>query len=158
MSVLKVKKVVKDIDDIYRANPGDAGLDLRASGKWVVDLDSEKKEIEQASYVLKPSERILVKTGIHVAIPKNHFGSIRDRSGLAFKSGLHTLGGVIDEGYRGEIGVVLVNMSSKDYEIKKNERIAQIILQPYSAVPIEHVEELEETERGEGGYGKSGKH
>ena len=153
---IKIKRVA-DVEPINYANEGDAGIDLRASGKWIVDLDSDKKEIEQESYELKPSERILVKTGIIAEIPKGFWGNIRDRSGLAFNHGIHTIGGVIDETYRGEIGIIIVNSSKKNYVISKNERIAQMIITPYIAADIAHVEELTESGRAAGGFGSTGK-
>lgn len=156
--ILKIKKLKADIDNIKFANEGDAGLDLRASGHFTTNLDFavEKKEIENEFYYLEPGERVLVKTSIIAEIPKGHFGSIRGRSGLALNFGIQVLGGVIDEAYRGEIGVILVNTGKKPYQIKKNERIAQMIIQPYTKVEIQHHEELNETERS-AGFGSSGK-
>jgi len=91
-----VKKLNPDIDHVKYANEGDAGIDLRASGVFVINLDSDKKEITEDSYELKPGERILIKTGIATAIPPGFFGSIRDRSGVAFKHGIKTLASVRD--------------------------------------------------------------
>jgi|SRR3989344_307770 len=155
---LKVKSIVDGIDKISYSREGDASMDLRASGVWVIDLDSEKKEIISDEYEIKINERILIKTGIKVAIPQGYFGSIRDRSGLGFKEGLTTIGGVIDETYRGEIGVILFNTSKKPYKLTKNERVAQLIIQKYEKVDIEYVDELDETNRSQEGFGSSGKH
>ena len=155
--VLKIKRVVDHVEKVSYSKEGDAGIDLRASGRWVVELDSEKKEIEQDSYDLNPSERILIKTGIIAEIPKGFWGNIRDRSGLAFSHGIHILGGVVDETYRGEIGVVVVNSSKNRYMINKNDRIAQMIIVPYAAAEIVHSEDLTETSRGANGFGSSGK-
>lgn len=157
MVKLKIKKIDKSVEDNTYANPGDAGIDLRASGKFVIGLDSDKKEISSEEYTIEPSERILVKTSIEMEIPAGYFGSIRDRSGLAMKNGLHCLAGVIDETYRGEVGVVLVNTSKKPYVIKKNDRIAQIIIQPYVRADVEFVDSLEDSKRGIGGFGSSGR-
>lgn len=154
---LQIKKVA-EIDDVDYQKPGDAGIDLRASGNFVINLDGENQEITQESYVLQPQERILIKTGIKVKIPKGHWGNIRDRSGLAFKHGLHHLAGVIDETYRGEIGVVVVNLSSKAFTVQKNDRIAQMVITPYAIPNISYVDTLEESDRGETGFGNSGKH
>jgi len=156
MPTLRVKHLT-DLDKINYSRDGDAALDLRASSKFVINLDEEKKEIEQDSYLINPGERILVKTGIQVAIPKNHWGNIKDRSGNAFNHGIHVLGGVIDENYRGEIGVVLVNLSKKEFKINKNDRIAQMIISEYKKVDIEHVDELDETNRNKDGFGSTGK-
>lgn len=157
--ILKIKKLKPEIDNIKFINEGDAGIDLRASGHFTTNLDFavEKKEIENEFYYLEPGERVLVKTGIIAKIPKGHFGSIRGRSGLALNNGIQILGGVIDEAYRGEIGVILINTGKKPYQIKKNERIAQMIIQPYTKVEIQHHEELNKTERSDAGFGNSGK-
>lgn len=153
---IKVKSL-SDVDKISYSRDGDAAIDLRASGKWIVDLDNEKKELEQDNYDIKPNERILIKTGLQVAIPKGCWGEIKTRSGHALNNGLNVLGGVIDENYRGEIGVILFNHGNKSFKISKNDRIAQMIISEYKRVKIEHVEELEETNRNISGFGSSGK-
>ncbi len=150
-------KYVRDVEHVKYAREGDAALDLRATNTWIVELDSTQKEIQQESYVLKPNERILIKTGVVLAIPKGNWGSIRDRSGLALNNGLHCLGGVIDENYRGEICVVLINLGTKEIQLKKNDRVAQIIIQPYTRVTTTTVNEHETTMRGEQGFGSTGK-
>lgn len=158
MEKLKVKNISNEIIDIGYSRDGDAGIDLRASGIWTVKLDQiENEEINSESYFIEPGERILVKTGIKVAIPKNHYGHIKDRSGLALKNGIHVLAGVIDENYRNEIGVVLINLGSKMYKISKNEKIAQMIIKKYEKMDIEYVNELDETNRNLSGFGSSGK-
>ncbi len=154
---IQVQSSSNGVDKIKYSRVGDAGIDLRASGEFIVDLDNKKEEIKSDEYIIKSGERILVKTGVKIALPNGYWGNIRDRSGLAFKHGLHTLAGVIDETYRGEIGVVLVNLGKKDYTIKKNERIAQLIISPYIQANIEYVEELQDSVRGEKGFGSSGK-
>lgn len=153
---LKIKSLIEGIDEVQYAKKGDAGIDLRASGVWVIDLDGEKEEIVADEYIIKPGERILIKTGIIMAIPNGYWGNIRDRSGLAYKHGLHTLAGVIDETYRGEIGVPIINLGKHDYKITKNDRIAQIIMTPYITGGIEYVEELDETIRGGNNFGSTG--
>jgi dUTP pyrophosphatase len=154
---IKIRKLSRDIQPIGYAKQGDAGIDLRASGRWVVDLDSDKREIEQETYELKPMERILVKAGIEIEIPNGFWGNIRDRSGIAFNHGIHALAGVVDESYRGEIGVVIVNLGKKNFMISKNDRIAQMVITPYSAVDISYEEELQESQRGRDGFGSSGR-
>ena len=136
---------------------GDAAIDLRASGEWAVNLDDEMKEIKSEKYEIMPGERILIKTGVKIEIPKGYWGNIRDRSGLALKHGLHVLAGVIDENYRGEIGVVMLNLGKKSYVIEKDERIAQMIISPYEKVELIEDEELTQTVRGDGAFGNSGK-
>lgn len=152
---LKVKSN-SNIDKINYSRDGDAAVDLRASGKWIIDLDNEKKELEQDYYEIKPNERILIKTGIQVAIPEGCWGEIKTRSGHAFNNGLNVLGGVIDENYRGEIGVILVNHSNNIFKVNKNDRVAQMIISEYKKVKIEYVDELGDTNRNLGGFGSSG--
>ncbi len=121
-----------------------AGMDLRAN------LDE--------SIVLKPLERRLIPTGLHIALPEGYEAQVRPRSGLALKHGITVLNtpGTIDADYRGEIGVVLVNLSDKDFVVNDGERIAQMIIARYEKVVFSEVEVLDETERGEGGYGHTG--
>lgn len=150
-------RLLSNIDNVSYSKDGDAAIDLKASGRWVIDLDYEKKELDQNSYLMKPNERILVKTGIEVAIPKGCWGNIKGRSGHAFHNGIHVLGGVIDENYRGEVGVILVNLSQKPFEVNKNDRVAQMIISEYKKVKIEHVKELDNTNRNKDGFGSTGK-
>jgi len=113
----------------------------------------------ESPILLKPMQRILIKTGLFIALPNNYEGQIRPRSGLAFKHGLTVLNspGTIDADYRGEIGVLLVNLSTDDYVIEDGTRIAQMVIAPYTKVTFNSVEELSETHRGAGGFGSTGK-
>ena len=154
--VLKIRYTANGLEPVKYAKEGDAGIDLRASGRWIIDLDSENKEIEQPSYELKPMERVYVKTGVEMEFPKGFWGNIRDRSGLALNHGLHSLGGVVDETYRGEIGVILINLGGKPHVIKKNDRIAQMVITPYASVEIVNDNNLSETHRGKDGFGSTG--
>ena len=122
-----------------------AGMDLRA------DLDSP--------VTLKPMERLLIPTGLYVEIPAGHEGQIRPRSGLAIKHGITVLNspGTIDADYRGEIKVILVNLSNDSFTIENGERICQFVLAKFEQVTWEQVEVLEESTRGEGGFGHTGK-
>lgn len=121
-----------------------AGMDLRAN----ISED----------IVLKPLQRVLVPTGLYISLPKGFEAQIRPRSGLALKSGITLLNtpGTIDADYRGEIGVIMVNLSDKDFVIKDGERIAQMVIARYESVQWSEVSELDATERGEGGFGHSG--
>jgi dUTP pyrophosphatase len=121
-----------------------AGLDLRAN------LDE--------AITLKPLERALIKTGLYIALPKGNEAQIRPRSGLAYKKGISVLNapGTIDADYRGEIGVILVNLSNEDFVIKDGERIAQMVIARHERAAFLETEELSETERGEGGFGSTG--
>jgi dUTP pyrophosphatase len=109
--------------------------------------------------VLKPMQRALIKTGISIALPYNYEAQIRPRSGLAYKSGITVLNspGTIDADYRGELGVLLVNLSDVEYCIEDGTRIAQMIIAPYTKAQWNSVEELSETNRGAGGFGSTGK-
>ena len=107
---------------------------------------------------LKPLERTLVKTGLFISLPKGYEAQVRPRSGLAFKNGITVLNtpGTIDADYRGEIGVILVNLSSQDFTIIDGDRIAQMVIAKHETAIWEEVENLDETNRGEGGFGSSG--
>ena len=107
---------------------------------------------------LKPLERTLVKTGLFISLPKGYEAQVRPRSGLAFKNGITVLNtpGTIDADYRGEIGVILVNLSSQDFTINDGDRIAQMVIAKHEIAIWEEVENLDETNRGEGGFGSSG--
>lgn len=106
-------------------------------------------------YDLSPNEHKLFKTGISIKIPNGIYGRIAPRSGLALKSGIDVLAGVIDEDYRGEIGVILINFGKETKSIKKGDRIAQIIFEFYNKINFITVNDLDKTERGEGGWGHS---
>ena len=158
--LLKIKPLAPDLNPIAYAKEGDAGIDLRASGHWIIQLDSEKKEIQKDQYELQAGERILIKTGIKAALPHGHYGHIQDRSSLAYKHGLHVLAGIIDENYREEICVVLLNLGKNPYTLTKNERIAQMIIKEYKRADISYItyiEKLDETNRN-AGFGSSGKY
>ncbi|WP_066757417.1 dUTP diphosphatase [Crocinitomix algicola] len=122
-----------------------AGVDLRAN-------------IEEP-IILKPLERSLIKTGLFMALPNGYEAQVRPRSGLAYKNGITVLNspGTIDADYRGEIGVILVNLSNENFEIKDGERIAQLVIAKHEQAEFVGVEVLDETERGAGGFGSTGK-
>jgi len=121
-----------------------AGMDLRAN------LDK--------SIILKPLERAIIKTGLFIALPIGYEAQVRPRSGLAAKKGITVLNapGTIDADYRGEIGVILVNLSNENFTINDGERIAQLVIAQYTQAKWEEVEILEETKRGKGGFGSTG--
>ena len=108
---------------------------------------------------LRPLERCLVPTGLFMALPQGYEAQVRPRSGLALKKGITVLNtpGTIDADYRGEIGVILVNLSQEDFVINDGERIAQMVVARHETVTWEAVEDLDETERGAGGFGHTGK-
>ncbi len=109
--------------------------------------------------VLKPLERKLIPTGLFVEIPAGFEAQIRPRSGLALKKGITVLNspGTIDADYRGEVGIILINLSNEDFVIESGERICQMIIASHETVQWNLVEKLEETQRGEGGFGHTGK-
>ena len=121
-----------------------AGMDLRAN------IDTP--------ILLKPMQRKLVPTGLYIALPEGFEAQIRPRSGLALKTGITLLNtrGTIDADYRGEIGVIVVNLSEEDFIIEDGERIAQMVIARYEKAEWEEVEVLGETERGDGGFGHTG--
>lgn len=126
------------------ATPQSAGMDLRA-------------DIEE-SVTLQPLERHLFPTGLRIALPEGYEAQVRPRSGLALKHGMTVLNspGTIDADYRGEVGVVLVNVSNEPFTVEPGERIAQMVIARHEQAEFVVVEELDATERGEGGYGHSG--
>ena len=106
--------------------------------------------------VLQPMERKLIPTGLFLELPEDAEAQIRPRSGLSLKKGIVAILGTIDADYRGEIGVILVNLSSQDFTINDGDRIAQLVIAKYETAIWEEVENLDETNRGEGGFGSSG--
>lgn len=137
---LKVSKIHPDAKLPSYGHKGDAGIDLFS----VVDSILERGQVEAVS------------TGIKVAIPEGHVGLIWDKSGISLK-GVHRLAGVIDSGYRGEVKVVLVNLSDSPFVIEKGMKIAQMLIQPLIVVKVVETDELDDTTRGEGGFGSTGK-
>ena len=107
---------------------------------------------------LKPMERKLIHTGIKIELPKNTEAQIRPRSGLALKNGITVLNtpGTIDEGYRGEIGIILINLSKEEFRVEKGMKIAQMVIKPIININVEGTRELSESSRGEDGFGSTG--
>ena len=122
-----------------------AGMDIRAN--------------LNESIVLKPLQRCLVPTGLYIALPKGFEAQIRPRSGLAIKKGIGVLNspGTIDADYRGEICIILVNLSAEDFVVEDGERVAQMVIARHEQAEWQEVEVLDETERGAGGFGHTGK-
>lgn len=121
-----------------------AGMDIKAN-------------LEE-NITLKPLERTIVKTGLYIALPQGYEAQVRPRSGLAIKNGITVLNapGTIDADYRGEIGVILVNLSDTNFTIKDGDRIAQMVIAKYKQANWQEVNSLDETKRGEGGFGSTG--
>ena len=122
------------------AHPGDAGLDLRSA----------------VNTLIKSGDAALIPTGIKIAIPSGYVGLVWDKSGYAAKNSIHTLAGVVDSGYRGEIRIVLKNFGNDDFNVTKDMKVAQLLIQPIVTANIVEVDSLEETSRAEGGFGSTG--
>ncbi len=143
--MIKIKVVNRGHQPLPQyATPQSAGLDLRANTDEPI--------------VLHPMERRLIPTGLHIALPEGYEAQVRPRSGLALKHGITVLNspGTIDADYRGELGVLLINLSTEDFIINDGERIAQMVVARCEQGEFVAVEELDSTERGTGGYGHTG--
>lgn len=142
---MKVKIINESTNDLPKYETAlSAGVDLRAN--ITEDI------------ILNPLERALVKTGLFLEIPEGYEAQVRPRSGLAYKNGITVLNspGTIDADYRGEIGVILVNLSNETFTVKKSERIAQLVFAKCEQAEFVETAKLNETERGAGGFGSTG--
>ena len=112
----------------------------------------------QESIIIKPLQRLLVKTGLYISLQKGYEAQIRPRSGLALKKGISVLNspGTIDADYRGEIGVILINLSDSDFEINSGDRIAQMVIAKHETISWKIVDKLDESKRGDKGFGSTG--
>lgn len=145
MEEIKVKVINSSANELPEyATISSAGMDLRASLAEPVTL--------------RPLERRLIPTGLRIELPQGYECQIRPRSGLALKHGISIVNtpGTIDADYRGEIGVILINLSDVDFVVNPGERICQMVVAPYTRVSWEQTDELGATDRGEGGFGHSG--
>ena len=136
---IKIKRLNPEAILPSYAHKGDAGLDLFSC----------------ESCILQPGERKLISTGISAELPEGYVALIWDKSGVA-ASGIKTMGGVIEHTYRGEYKVIMLNTTKENYEIKKAQKIAQLLIQPIVTAEVEEVSELSETERGSGAFGSTG--
>lgn len=141
--VLKFKRIHPDAVLPAYAHPSDAGMDIRS----VEDI------------VIPAGKRALVHTGLVMLLPPMYEAQVRPRSGLALKSGVTVLNtpGTIDSGYRGEVGVILANFGDADFQVKKGDKIAQVIIAPVTQPEVVETDEIDETDRGAGGFGSTGK-
>lgn len=142
---MKVKIVnLSGLDLPAYETPESAGMDVRAALK--------------EPQTLQPGERALIPTGLKIQLPAGYECQVRPRSGLALKKGITVLNtpGTVDADYRGEIGIILINLSSEPFEIAPGERIAQLVINQYTRIQWEPVERLDETKRGDGGFGHTG--
>ena len=146
METIKVKIINKSHHQLPAyATPGSAGMDVRAY-------------LPDASVVLGPMERALIPTGLYMELPHGYECQIRPRSGLAIKHGISLVNapGTVDSDYRGEIGVILINLSDKPFTVNDGERVCQMVIAPYTRVDWENVNRIDSTERGDGGFGHTG--
>ncbi|MFZ2193002.1 MAG: dUTP diphosphatase [Candidatus Moraniibacteriota bacterium] len=137
---IQIKKIDQDAIIPKFSQIGDVAMDLFSS----------------EDVVLTPGQRISCKTGVAIKIPEGYAGLIWDKSGPSHKFGIKTLGGVFDSNYTGEYLIGLINLSQENFEIKKGQKIAQVLFQKIEIPEIEEVEELEKTNRGEGAFGSTG--
>lgn len=138
---LKIKKIHKNAKLPHYGHKGDAGMDIFST----IDCVLQKREVKA------------IPTGIKVAIPEGYVGLIWDKSGVSLE-GVHRLAGVVDSGYRGEVKIVMANLSDEPFSIEKGMKIAQLLIQPVVEVEVIEVEDLEATPRGENGFGSTGKY
>lgn len=144
MTIVKIKKLFQDVELPEYKTEFSAGMDLKAYTK--------------ENIVLKAGEIKLIKTGLAIALPNGFEAQIRSRSGLSLKNGIIVLNapGTIDSDYRGEIGIILMNVGQNDFVIENNMRIAQMVITKYENVKLDLVEELDDTARADGGFGSTG--
>lgn len=142
MNTLKVKRLSPSATVPAYAHPGDAGLDLYSA----------------VASSLEPGERKLIGTGISIELPPNTEGNVRPRSGLALKHGITVLNapGTIDRGYRGEVGVILINHGRVRFDVEPGMKIAQLVIAACLAVDVEEASDLADSSRGQGGFGSTG--
>ena len=148
MEKVKVRVINKSDNPMSEyKTPFSAGMDIRA---YITEDESWGREI-----CLKPLERRLIHTGLYFQLPPNYEMQIRPRSGFALEYGITVVNspGTVDADYRGEVGVILINLSNEDVEIKSGDRIAQLVIKPYIQAELYCAKELDVTERGEGGFG-----
>lgn len=138
---IKIKKLYSDTVLPKYAHDGDAGMDVYS----------------REDCLLKAGERHLFKLGFGLELPPGYVSLMWDKSGLAVNHGIKNMGGVIEHTYRGEYGVILCNLSDTDYQIRKGDRISQLLIQPIMTAELEEVDELSESNRGQGGFGSTGK-
>jgi dUTP pyrophosphatase len=136
---------------------GAAGLDLRA---WKYSLPSNLKQIndfDDKVFVLQPHERVLIKTGLHIELPQGIEAQLRPRSGLSLKHGIMAILGTIDEDYRGDVGIILLNTSNRVFEINYGDKLGQLVFNKIEKFDLQITTQLSDTNRGNKGFGSTGK-
>ncbi len=139
---VRIKRIKENAIMPMYAHEGDSGVDLFST----------------EDYVLKPGERVLVSTGLVMSIPKGYEGQVRPKSGLALKNGISVCNtpGTVDSGYRGEIGVIAINLGKETFRIERGKKIAQMVFCKVEEAEFEDADELDDTKRGGGGFGSTG--
>ncbi|MBU4536775.1 dUTP diphosphatase [Patescibacteria group bacterium] len=137
---LKIIKMHSDMTSPSYAHKGDAGLDLRSAEDLIIKVGEIKN----------------IKTGLKIELSEGYVGLVWDKSGRAAKDGLHCMSGVLDSGFRGEIALTIKNLGNKDFEVKRDMKIAQMLIQPVVTPNIVEVDSLDESVRGEGMWGSTG--
>src|SRR3989338_742924 len=138
---IKVKRLQVEAKLPSYAHPGDVGLDLYSL----------------EDYLLQPAERKIFPVGFALEFPSGYAAVVKDKSSLPKNGGLHTMGGVFDAGYRGEYNVQLVNLGHGPYQIKKGDKLAQLVIYPVASAELEEVQEISDSSRGVGGFGGTGR-
>jgi len=138
--IVNVKKIYPDAIVPQHMREGDAAIDL----------------CSYHDVAIKPWQRLTVGTGVAFALPEGYWGNVRSRSGLSSKHGIEAISGVLDSNYRGELHIILINLSDEEYQIKKGDRIAQMIVMPHAQVETNEVAELSDTNRGDSGFNSTG--
>jgi dUTP pyrophosphatase len=138
---IKIKKINSDSKIPTYAHPGDVGMDMYST----------------ENYILKPGERKIFFTGFALEFESGYAAIVKDKGSLPKNAGIHSMGGVFDAGYRGEYNVNLINLGQVEYEIKKGDKIAQLVIIPVVIADLEEVDSLNESSRGEGRFGSTGK-
>ena len=138
---IKIKKLKPEAIIPSYAHPGDAGLDLHSL----------------EDYELQPGERRDFDMGFALEFPEDYAAIVKDKGGLSKKTGIHTMGGVCDAGYRGEYSILLINLSDKPYKILRGDKIAQLVIFPVAIAELQEVSELSKTSRGIGRFGSTGR-
>mgnify|MGYP003964304815 CR=1 FL=1 len=137
---IKTKKLHPDSQLPQMMREGDAAMDFYA----------------YKDYLIESGVKVVVETGGAIAIPRGYWGNVRDRSGLAGKHNIHTMAGVMDSNYRGEVQIVMINLGKEEYQIKKGDRICQMIISRHEDLEVMEVDELDETNRGDSRFASSG--
>jgi dUTP pyrophosphatase len=155
--IIEIKRLFEDVKLPTRGSEYAAGIDLSAHSFSHIE-DGDLVSTDEETITIHSGCRCLVKTGLTIVVPEGYYGRIAPRSGLALKNGIDVGAGVIDEDFRGEVGIVLFNFGSKPFEVKKGDRVAQLICERIVIPTIKEITKIPETKRDEKGFGSTGSH